>query len=137
MTDFQKAQEMARNFLMQMDMNTCICDCIPCKTTTRMSCDLGEINAHFKNNELCCQDDLEPFVAALLSFRQSGIDEALAQFKSFKNPVKDELTALQAQVDTMREALEQIARGQYGEEYRSTPDQIATKALSTPKEDGR
>lgn len=63
MTPEPSAEEIAKKLLFSMDLNTCVCDCLECKTNWCGSCELEKASkGKEKNHSLCCQNDLTVIV---------------------------------------------------------------------------
>lgn len=67
-------EELAMNILFKLDMNTCVCDCLGCKTEWCGACTLNQ-HPPYKRNDLCCENDLTGLVEALKQTRRETREE--------------------------------------------------------------
>jgi hypothetical protein len=64
----------AKEILFSLDMNTCVCDCIPCKTVHCSQCELHKFPP-YKQNELCCENDLTGVISVLKEVYLKGVED--------------------------------------------------------------
>lgn len=77
----KKAEELAKTLLFSLDMNTCVCDCLGCKTIHCSQCELDKASkGRYERGALCCENDLtqiaKALAQALTSERESSLEAA-------------------------------------------------------------
>lgn len=75
----EEIERMAINIMFSLDLNTCICDCLGCKTIHCSECELDKFPP-YERNQLCCQNDLTGLVQALLTVQKQTREDVAKLF---------------------------------------------------------
>ena len=114
-------EEIARNLMILLEKNVCICDCLGCKTSSCLNCSANN-TPPWKRWDMCFENDGN-------SFRD--ILEALDTKDTEADKLREELAVLRSELRRCGEALKRIKCMPRHRNYEEISE-VASKALSSP-----